>query len=131
MATRTHYIKSWNANFALNTANESNVAHADYKNTIEVYFTGANPQQVEVQYEHANLDVLTGYLRFYQKASADRGWVEITNADALPEPIPVPLDSADGNNTVYLLNFTGYGLKILIDTTATVGTCGLSLSLRR
>lgn len=131
MATKEHYVKSWNANFALNTANESNVAHADYKNTIEVYFTHAQPSKVEVHYQHANLNVLTGYLRFYQKGSAEREWTEIINADSTPEPLPVPLDSAAGNNTVYLFDFTGYVLKIVIDTESTVGTCGLSLALRK
>lgn len=131
MATRQHYVKSWNANFTLNTADESNVAHEDYKDTIEIYFTHVQPTKVEVHYQHANLNVLTGYLRFYQKGSADVDWTEIINADSTPEPLPVPLDSAAGNNTVYLFDFTGYGLKIVIDTTSTAGTCRLGLALRK
>lgn len=71
MATIEHFVKSWNANFTLNTVNESNVAHEYFKDTIEVYFTHAQPTKVEVHYQHADLDVLTGYLRFYQKGSAD------------------------------------------------------------
>lgn len=130
MAIKTINISSWEANIRLNTDNEANIAHADYKQEVELIFGSAKPESVEIQCQHTGLNVLTGNLRFYQKMSADLDYVEITNADALPEPIPVPLDAAAGNYIIYFWNFTGYALKIKFDTTATAGVLKLAAGLR-
>lgn len=96
----------------------------------EIIFDKVKPSKVEIQYKHADVGTLTGYLRFYQKMEPGDDYVEITNADALPEPIPVPIDSAGGSGTIYFWDFCGYALKIKFDSAAVIGTFKLSAGTR-
>ena len=133
MATKAIKITSWEANQVLLTANESNIAHADYTDTIEITFATAKPACIEIQIQHDDLNQVDGFAKFYQQLSDDTNapaYMEIVNADALPEPLPVPLDSAANNFSVFLWQFTGKKLKINFTGTSTAGTFKVAIGGR-